>query len=106
MSKLKRETLRGVPIHVGDHEIILEARVWSWQTKEAVIRDAHHAYERGLLIAQARPTALLDRVAGKTYRVPIVDRNRQLEVVLLSAAIALPIILNTAAALLRSARRA
>ena len=92
MSQFKRETLRGAPIRVGDHEVSPEARVWSWQTKEAVVHNTRHIFERGLLIAGARPTALIDRVGATTRRIPVVDVNRQLEVLLLITALALPIV--------------
>jgi hypothetical protein len=97
MSQFKRETLRGEPIRVGDHEVVPEARVWSWQMKEAVIHAADHAAERGTWIVRARPTALIDRTGESTRRVPVIDVNRRLEVLLLITALALPIVLNAVA---------
>ena len=104
MSQFKRETLRGEPIRVGDHEVVPEARVWSWQRKEAVIRDAGHAAERGMLMARARPTALLDRTGGSTRRIPVIDVNRRLEVLLLITALALPIVLNAVALFVKTVK--
>ena len=104
MSRFRRETIRGEPIRVGDHEIVPEARVWSWQTKEAVIRDAGHASGRGVMIVRAQPTALIDRTADATRRIRVIDANRRLELILLIAAVLLPIVLNAAVSLLRQAR--
>jgi hypothetical protein len=104
MSKFRRETIRGEPIRVGDHAIVPEARVWSWQTKEAVIHDAGHVSGRGIMIVRAQPTALIDHTADTTRRIRVVDANRQLELILLIAAVLLPIVLNAAVILLRQAR--
>ena len=102
---LKREVLRGQAIVVGDREIVPEAVVWSWQRKDVAVRDATHAAGWGVLWAWARPTAVFDRASDRTYRVAVIDRNRQLELWLLVAAVLLPILLNAVAALLRPARR-
>ena len=104
MGKLRREIIRGQPIRIGSHAVVPEAEVWSWQTKEVVIGQAGHVSGRGALIAWARPTALIDRAARRTRRVPIRDRNRQLELILLAAAVLLPIVLSAAGNLLRDAR--
>ena len=104
MSKFRRETLHGEPIRVGDHEIVPEARVWSWQTKEAVIHDAGHVSGRGIMIVRAQPTALIDRSPSAARRIRVIDANRRLELLLLIAAVLLPIVLNAAVILLRQAR--
>ncbi len=104
MSQFKRQTLRGEPIRVGDHEVVPEARVWSWQTKEAVIHDAGHAAERGMLVVRTRPTALIDRSGESTRRIPVIDVNRRLEVLLLITALALPIVLNAVALFAKQAK--
>jgi len=53
----------------------------------------------------ARPTVLWDRASERTYRVPVLDVNRRLEMLLLAAALLLPLLLNTAARFARLARQ-
>ncbi len=102
---LKREMVRGQPLVVGEHEIVPEAVVWSWQRKDVTLKPDQSVSGYGVRWTWARPTALLDRAPEQTYRVPVVDRNRQLELWLLAAALVLPILLNVAVSLLQSARR-
>jgi hypothetical protein len=102
--KPKREVVHGQPIIVGKREVVPEAMIWSWHTKEAVIGQPQQVSFKGALIVHARPTALLERFDGHTRRIHIIDRNRRLERLLLIAAVLLPIVLNTAASLLRQAR--
>lgn len=102
---LKREVVHGQPLSVGEREIVPEAVVWSWQRKDVMLKSAQSANGYGVHWTWARPTALLDRAPEQTYRVPVVDRNRQLELWLLIAAVVLPILLNVAVSLLHSARR-
>jgi hypothetical protein len=98
---LKREIVRGRPIVVGEHEIVPEAAVWTWEKKDVVIRDEPRITGFGLRLAWVQPTALYDRRGDKTYRLPIIDHNRRLELSLLIAALLLPIVLNAAVTLLR-----
>lgn len=58
----------------------------------------------GVSYTHTRPTVLVDRSAGEERRIKIVDRNRQLEWILLIAAILLPIVLNAVASLARRNR--
>lgn len=101
---LRREVVRGQPIRMGEREIVPEAVIWSWQRKDVTLRSAGGASGLGALWAWAWPTVLLDRAPERTYRVPVIDRNRQLEAWLLVAALLLPILLNAAVTLLRPAR--
>src|SRR5512142_2727906 len=103
MSKLKRQIVRGLPIQLGAREVVPEAEVWSWQKMNVTLprrfpAEAESPSERamgfGLTWVWARPTALIDRTGGCVRRVPVVDRNRQIERLLLIAAVLLPIVLN------------
>jgi hypothetical protein len=100
---LKREIVRGAPITLGDHEVVPEAVVWSWQRASATLKPAGQATFLGGLLRWARPTALYDRMPNRTYRIPVSDVNHQLETLLLIAAALLPVVLNAAASLIRSA---
>jgi hypothetical protein len=100
---LKREVVRGAPITLGDREIVPEAVIWSWQRTDATIRQSGQASFKGGLFRWARPTALFDRTPERTYRVPVSDVNHRLEALLLAAAVLLPIVMNAAVSLMRSA---
>ncbi len=100
---LKREVVRGEPIKVGDREIVPEAVIWSWQRADATLRQGGHTSLLGGLFRWARPTALFDRAADRTYRVPVSDVNHRLEALLLIAAVLLPVVMNAAVSLMRSA---
>ena len=110
MSKLKREIVRGAPIRIGAREIVPEAEIWSWQMMNVTLprrfdAEAASQPERaggfGARWAWARPTALIERAGDRTCRLRIVDRNRQLEMLFVIAAVLLPIVLNAAARLAR-----
>ena len=100
---LKREVVRGEPIKVGDREIVPEAVIWSWRRSEATLSQKNQAMLWGGLFRWARPTALFDRAADRTYRIPVSDVNHRLEVLLLIAAALLPIVLNVAVSLMHNA---
>ena len=102
--KPKRQVVHGPPITVGEREVVPEAVIWSWHTKEAIIGQSQQVSIKGALVVHARPTALIEHFGGHTRRIRIVDRTRRLEWLLLIAAVLLPIVLNTAASLLRQAR--
>ncbi len=101
--RLKREVVRGEPIALGEREIVPEAVIWSWQYSAATLNQHGPALLRGGLFRWARPTALFDRAADRTYRVPVSDVNHRLEALLLIAAVLLPVVLNAAVSLMRSA---
>ena len=111
MSKLKREIVHGAPIRMGAREIVPEAEIWSWQKMNVTLPrhfDAEAAGQPeqasgfGVLWAWARPTALIEREGNRTRRLRIIDRNRQLEMLFVIAAVLLPIVLNAATRLARS----
>jgi hypothetical protein len=100
---LKREVVRGQPIRWGAREVVPEAVVWSWQRMDATLRQAGTATLLGGLFRWVQPTALLDCTPERTNRIPVNDVNHRLEVVLLIAALLLPIVMTAAANLLRDA---
>ena len=100
---LKREVVRGEPIKVGDREIVPEAVIWSWRRSDATLAQHGHMSLVGGLFRWVRPTALFDRATDRTYRVPVSDVNHRLEALLLMAAVLLPIVMNAAVSLMRSA---
>lgn len=100
---LKREVVRGEPIKMGDREIVPEAVIWSWRRSEATLSQKNQAMLWGGLFRWARPTALFDRAADRTYRIPVSDVNHRLEALLLIAAVLLPIVLNAAVSLMHTA---
>lgn len=100
---LKREVVRGEPIKLGEREIVPEAVIWSWQYSTATLNQHGPALLRGGLFRWARPTAMFDRAADRTYRVPVSDVNHRLEALLVIAAVLLPVVLNAAVSLMRSA---
>jgi len=100
---LKREVVRGEPIKVGNREIVPEAVIWSWRRSEATLNQGGQASWLGGLFRWARPTALFDRGADRTYRVPVSDVNHRLEALLLIAAVLLPVVLNAAVSLMHNA---
>ena len=101
---LKRKIVRGRPITVGEHEVTPEAEVITWQMKDARIGSGSSASMWGVSFAQLRPSGLLDRSVDGERLVKIVDRNRQIELILLIAAVLLPIVLNAMANLVRRTR--
>lgn len=76
----------------------------SWQMKDARIGSGSTVPMWGLAFAQTRATGLIDRSGETERRIKIVDRNRQIEVILLIAAVLLPIVLNAVAILARRTR--
>jgi hypothetical protein len=100
---LKREVVRGAPIKFGDREIVPEAVIWSWQHSDATLSQSGGASLWGGLFRRAQPTALSDRAPDRTYRVPVSDVNHRLEVLLLTAAVLMPIVMNAAVNLMRGA---
>ena len=58
----------------------------------------------GMAFAQTRASGLTDRSGETERRIKIVDRNRQLELILLIAAVLLPIVLNAVASQARHTR--
>jgi hypothetical protein len=89
---------------IGAHEVTPEAEVISWQMKDAVIGSSASTPMWGLSFSHAHPTALIDRSGGAERRIKIVNRNQQIELILLIAAVLLPIVLNAVASLARRNR--
>lgn len=100
MNGLHRQIVRGEPLRVGDHEVIPEAQVWSLEFKQAAVSDKQMS-GGGFHWSWARPTALIDRSDGEERRIPVIDWNLRLEMLLLLAAISLPVILLALPALAR-----
>jgi hypothetical protein len=93
MNGFKHETLQGQPLQVGDREIVPEAEVWSIQARQIGLRE-NSASGGGVWWSWSRPTALIERVPDGERRLRIVDVNLQLEIVLLVAALVLPLLLT------------
>jgi hypothetical protein len=93
MNGLKRETIQGQPLRAGDREIVPEAEVWSFQTKQIGLKD-NTASGGGVWWSWSRPTALIERGPEGTRRVRVIDVNLQFESALLIAAIVLPLVLT------------
>ena len=93
MNGLKRETIQGQPLHAGDREIVAEAEVWSFQTKQIGLK-GNSASGGGAWWSWSHPTALIERGPEGTRRVRIDDVNLQLEIALIVAAIVLPLLLT------------
>ena len=86
---------------MGEHEVTPEAEVTAWQMKDAIIGSGSNVPMWGVSFRQMRPTGLIDRSGETERRIKITDRNRQIELILLIAAVLLPIVLNGLATLLR-----
>src|SRR5512135_1764518 len=93
MNGLKREIIQGQPLHADDREIVAEAEVWSFQTKQIGLK-GNSASGGGAWWSWSRPTALIERGPEGTRRVRIDDVNLQLEIALIVAAIVLPLLLT------------
>ena len=93
MNGFRQETIRGQALRVGDREIVPEAKVWSFQAKQIGLRE-NGASGGGAWWSWSHPTALIERAPGGERRVPIDDVNLQLEIALIVAAIALPVLLT------------
>ena len=99
MNGFRREIQHGLPLQLGEREIVTEAEVWSFQAKQMSLQD-DHAVGGGALFTWARPTAIIERDAAAEHladterRTPVTDVNLQLEIALLIAAIVLPILLT------------
>ena len=93
MNGFKRETIQGQPLHVGDREIVPEAEVWSMRARQIGLRESN-ASGGGAWWSWSRPTALIERAPDGERRVRITDVNLQLEIVLLVAALVLPLLLT------------
>jgi hypothetical protein len=93
MNGLRRQRLQGQPLQVGDREIVLEAEVWSIQAKQIGLKE-NGASGGGAWWSWSRPTALIERGPDGERRVRIDDVNLQLEIVLIVAAIVLPVLLT------------
>lgn len=85
---------------MGTHDVTPEAEVLTWQRKEAVVGDKSMVPMWGVAFTRLRPTGLIDRSGETERRIEITDRNRQIEISLLIAAMLLPIVFNGLAALL------
>jgi hypothetical protein len=104
LAGLKRKIVRSKPIKVGAHEVTPEAEVISWQMKDAIIGSTATVPMWGWSVTHLRPTALIDRSAGEERRIKIVNHTQQIELILLIAAVLLPIVLNAVASLARRHR--
>lgn len=93
MNGFRRETILGQALRVGDREIVPEVQVWSFQTKQLGLQ-GNGASGGGAWWSWSRPTALIERGPGGERRVRINDVNLQLEIVLIVAAIVLPVLLT------------
>ncbi len=93
MNGLKCEKIQGQSLHAGDREIVPEAEVWSFQARQIGLQ-GNGASGGGARWSWSRPTALIERGPGGERRVRIDDVNLQLEIVLLVAAIVLPVLLT------------
>jgi hypothetical protein len=93
MNGFKHEIIQGQPLRAGDLEIVPEAEVWSFQTKQMGLQD-NGASGGGMWWSWSRPTALIERRPEGTRRMRVNDVNLQFEVALLVAAIVLPLILT------------
>ena len=93
MNGFRRETIQGQPLHVGDRVIVPEAEVWSFQAKQIGLKESG-ASGGGAWWSWSRPTALIERAPGGERRVRINDVNLQLEIVLIVAALVLPVLLT------------
>ena len=93
MNGFRRQTLQGQPLQAGDREIVPEAEVWSFKAKQIGLKE-DNASGGGAWWSWSRPTALIERGPGGERRVRINDMNLQLEVVLVVAALVLPVLLT------------
>ncbi len=93
MNGIKRETIQGQPLRVGDREIVPEAEVWSFQTRQLGLQESS-ASGGGMWWSWSHPTALIERGPNGERRVRINDVNLQFEIALLVAAIILPVLLT------------
>ena len=93
MNGFRRETIQGQPLQVGDRVIVPEAEVWSFQAKQIGLKE-NGAAGGGAWWSWSRPTALIERGPGGERRVRINDMNLQLEIMLIVAAIVLPVLLT------------
>jgi hypothetical protein len=93
MNGLKRETIQGQPLRVGDREIVPEAEVWSFQTRQLGLQ-GDSASGGGAWWSWLHPTALIERGSRGERRVRINDVNLQFEIALLVAALMLPVLLT------------
>ncbi len=93
MNGLKRETIQGQPLRVGDREIVPEAEVWSFQARQLGLQH-NSASGGGAWWSWSHPTALIERGPHGERRVRINDVNLHFEIALLVAAIILPVLLT------------
>jgi hypothetical protein len=93
MNGLRRQTIQGQPLRVGDRRIVPEAEVWSVQTKQLGLNQSGTS-GGGTWWSWSRPTALIEHGPEGERRVRINDVNLQLELALLVAAIVLPVLLT------------
>ena len=92
MNGFKREVVQGQPLRAGEREIVPEAEVWSFQTKQIGLQD-NGVSGGGVWWSWSRPTALIERGPDDVRRVRINDVNLQFEIALIVAAIVLPLVL-------------
>ena len=92
MTGLKVETQLGAPLRVGEQEITPEARVWSLRVKQLNL-SRNNASGGGFHWSWSQPTALIERGANGTRRIPLHDFNLELEWALLLAAVIVPVLL-------------
>ena len=93
MNGFRREISQGPPLRIGDREIVAEVEVWSFQAKQIGLKD-NNASGGGVWWSWVHPTALIERGPAAEQRVGIRDVNLQMEIVLLVAAIVLPVLLT------------
>ncbi len=93
MNGFKREIIQGQPLYAGDRAIVPEAEVWSFQTKQIGLQ-GNGASGGGMWWSWSHPTALIERGPNGERRVRVIDVNLQFELMLLVAAIVLPLLLT------------
>lgn len=74
MPPIRQRTIHGEPIHVGQKEFVPEARVTWWLHRQATIGERGVNAQGGGFVS-VRPTAILERQAGRERRIVIKDQT-------------------------------
>ena len=99
------EVVRGEPYHVGDRELIPEARISSYGRARATI-GTHRTGGWGVGLVQVKPLAIVERTAQGERRIVIPDTTTRSMGLMLGAAAAIMVIFTTLRWLVRRRRGA
>jgi len=101
---MHQRLIQGEPIHVGQVELVPEARVTWWLRHQATLGERNVNAQGGGFVS-IRPSALLERRDGRERRIVITDRTAQRLLGLAAGAVVIWFLAQVAVQLAKTSRR-